>query len=97
MELYGLKLSTHCSIERADRLAQLGATVGFGELLYRMPSTQDKEREIWITSTAIAFVVDVASRIIVTGYQLTLSQAHKYYGRYIPKNIYKSIVQNQGA
>lgn len=93
--LKNYKISSHLRDERADRVAYIGTTVGFGEVEYIFPIERKYEA---ITNTGVLIILGADKTTIVTMYLMNINKAKAIFSAnnfdIIPPAIRKTILKN---
>lgn len=91
-----MKMSTHASKDRADRLTYIALNVGFGNILYEF-KTDHHSREC-ITDTGVLLVMAENEDVLITAYVIDIDKAIALFrtGGYarIPEKVYAKIRNN---
>lgn len=88
-----MKMTYHVQYERIDRIANILATTGFGEIVHRMPA-REGGRVRCITTTGVILIMDKSEEILITAYHASYKQAAAMYHGNTPRAIYKTIQSN---
>lgn len=93
--LVNYKISSHLSNDRAERVAYIGTTVGFGDIKYVFPIGERYEA---ITNTGVLIILAADKATIVTMYLMNINKARAIFTannfESIPPTIKKIIVKN---
>lgn len=88
-----MKMTYHVQYERVDRIANILATTGFGEIVHRMPA-REAGRVRCMTTTGVILIMDKSEEILITAYHASYKQAAAMYCGNTPRAIYKTIQSN---
>lgn len=93
--LINYKISPHLANDRAERIAYIGTTVGFGDVKYIFPIGERYEA---ITSTGVLIILGADKVTIVTMYLMNITKAKAIFSANnfdrIPPTINKIIMKN---
>jgi len=74
------KFSAHALNERADRIAYIATTVGFGTVIARRMVTDERGKVMrLLTDTGVVFVTDLAETTILTMWIADPTQVKSFY------------------
>lgn len=85
-------LSMHLRNDRADRVAKIATTIGFGEII---KETVHKGADILLSDTGVIFVVNKVAKIIITIYPGSVKEITAIYHGKIPQPLFKQILKNE--
>ena len=88
-------VSSHARFDRADRLALVGATVGFGSKVLRERYNPKKESWSCFMDTGAMIIWSKDHSKLVTGFIPTKEQVMWVYGREINRAVQKIVEQAQ--
>lgn len=88
-------VSSHARFDRADRLALVGATVGFGSEILRERYNPKKESWSCFMDTGAMIIWSKDRSKLVTGFIPTKEQVMWVYGREINRAVQKIVEQAQ--
>lgn len=88
-----MKMTYHVQYERVDRIANILAATGFGEICHRTPA-QKAGRIRCMTTTGVILITDESEEILITAYYASYKQAASMYRGNTPRAIYKTIQSN---
>ena len=89
-----MKLTYHVQVERIDRIANILATTGFGEICRTRYSAESGKR-ICLTTTGVTLILDRYEDILVTAYYADLKHTAYVYGDdRVPEWLVKTIKRN---
>lgn len=95
MKIDKSQVSWHISYERADRLAIIGATVGFGDTVLQERYNPQKKSWSCFMDTGAMMIWNESKTKLVTGFVPTKDQVMWVYGRPLNKVISKIVEQAQ--
>ena len=95
MKITKENVSRHIINDRADRLAIIGATVGFGEEVLRERFNPLKDSWSCFMDSGAMLIWNHNKTKLVTGFVPTLDQVVWVYGRPVNKIIEKLVIQAQ--
>lgn len=89
-----MKLTYHAQVERIDRIAEILATTGLGEIC-RTRLSVETNRRICITDTGVTLILDRYKDVLVTAYYADLKHTAYVYGDdRVPEWLVKTIKKN---
>lgn len=89
-----MKLTYHAQVERIDRIANILATTGFGEVCRTRYSAESGKR-ICLTTTGVTLILDRYEDVLVTAYYADLKHTAYVYGDdRVPEWLVKTIKRN---
>ena len=91
----GKKVSSHIMNERANRMAVIGATVGFGSEILRERYNPKKESWSCFMDSGAMMIWSKDREKLVTGFVPTKEQVMWVYGRELNRAIQKIVEQAQ--
>lgn len=90
-----MKLTHHARYERADRIAQIIATLGIGEKLIDFP---EEDRIYRLMNNGVLFIMDSETQVIITAYVPSIKKVAAFYRSigvgHIPPHIYSIVKKN---
>ncbi len=92
-----MKFSYHAQVERADRLEQLEAVLGFTHIVLEVPVVEEEKRYC-LTSSGILIVKNLYRDFVVTAFMVNIDQCYRLYrmagkAQMSPK-MYKRVTKN---
>ena len=91
-----INLSEHVINDRTERLALIGSTIGFGEII-KIKTKVGKYGKVkmCLTNTGVTIIKDIVSDKVVTAYVCKLKELFFIYdGNRVPEHIYKTVYTN---
>jgi hypothetical protein len=98
MKAQKVRMSTHATEDRLDRLTYIAMTIGFGDTAYTFPDTSHADRYFAFTTTGVMIVKSVRSDVIVTAYIPTIDKVYAIFksaGAEMPNAYKRIIVKNE--
>jgi hypothetical protein len=91
-----INLSEHVIKDRVERLALIGSTIGFGEIIkVKVKMGKYGEVKMCLTDTGITIIKDITSDKVITAYACNLKELFYLYGsNRVPQHIYKIVYTN---
>ena len=89
------QITYHASNERTDRLAIIGATVGFGDEILRERYNPKKESWSCFMDSGVMLILNKNHEKLVTGFIPTKEQVMWVYGREVNRAVQKIVEQAQ--
>ena len=71
-----VQFSAHCVHDRIERISQIGACIGFGEVVLTVPYETKREQ---LTDTGVCIVLDKEQDFVITMFPANLSKAQSMY------------------
>lgn len=92
-----MTFSYHAQYERADRLEQLEAVLGFTKVVLEVPVVEEQKRYC-LTSSGILIVKNLYRDFVVTAFMVNVDQCYRLCrmaGKaQMPPKLYKRVVKN---
>ena len=91
-----INLSEHVINDRAERLALIGSTIGFGEIIkVKIKMGKYGEVKMCLTNTGVTIIKELISDKVITAYACGLKELFFLYGsNRVPQHIYKTVYTN---
>ena len=91
-----INLSEHAIKDRVERLALIGSTIGFGEIIkVKIKMGKYGEVKMCLTDTGVTIIKDIMNDKIITAYVCKLKELfYLYDGERVPKQVYKTVYIN---
>jgi hypothetical protein len=91
-----MNITYHAKYERLDRLATIGASVGFGEVIKeRVWVSNGKPSRRKLTSTGVILVYAMDSDTLITGWLASTQQAQTFFHKPLPSQVRRVIEVNE--
>lgn len=85
-------LSNHLLDDREDRAMLIATTITFGEEAFYLKKKANKNRDMIITTTGVAFIVE--EQIIVTMFALSLHKLNEVFNNKAPAWLKNRVIKN---
>ena len=91
-----INLSEHVINDRVERLALIGSTIGFGEIIkVKVKMGKYGKVKMCLTNTGVTIIKDVISDKVITAYACNLKELFFLYdSNRVPQHIYKIVHTN---
>lgn len=91
-----INLSEHVIKDRVERLALIGSTIGFGEIIkVKVKMGKYGKVKMCLTDTGVTIIKDIISDKVITAYACNLKELFFLYDSYrVPQHIYKTVYTN---
>lgn len=91
-----INLSEHVVKDRVERLALIGSTIGFGEIIkIKVKTGKYGKVKMCLTDTGVTIIKDVTNDKVITAYACKLKELYYLYNESrVPKHIYKTVYTN---
>lgn len=91
-----INLSDHVIKDRTERLALIGSTIGFGEIIkIKVKMGKYGQVKMCLTDTGVTIIKDIENDKVITAYACKLKElCYLYDGNRVPSHIYKTVYTN---